>query len=302
MCPLVSIAIISYNQGQYLRECLESCISQSYSNLEVIVSDNASTDSSKTIIEEYVRRYPRIVTGLFLKSNVGLTGNCNNVLSSCNGKYVAFLCADDVLHSEKISRQVQFLELNPSYHLCFHSMDLIDENSAHIGGQFKTSGVSVIEQMDADFYVRNGCLNCASATMYRRSKVPPSGFDQSLPVASDWLFWVDLIGNGGYIGYIDEVLGCYRKHAKSVTAQHGISQNMLDHLNSCNIIIKKYPHLRNAAISRYCDLLFIYRKHGGARWYVVGLLGNLSLGKIKWVGYDSYILLKNLLIIGKRKS
>ena len=90
--------------------------------------------------------------------------------------------------------------------------------------------------------------------MLRRSKAPQYGFDERLPIASDWMYWVDALGNGGEIRYLDEVLGRYRRHGNNVTSQQNYNA-YIDHLNSCNILLTKYPYLQNVILYRYSENL-----------------------------------------------
>lgn len=92
--------------------------------------------------------------------------------------------------------------------------------------------------------------------MVRKDKTPKHGFDVSLPVASDWLYWVETLGNGGTIDYIDEVLGRYRRHSNNITKKETfITQNELDHLVSCQIIMAKFPEFFSEAINIYSKKL-----------------------------------------------
>ena len=106
--------------------------------------------------------------------------------------------------------------------------------------------------------IKYGCFNGGSSTMLRRNKAPNNGFDERLPIASDWMYWVDSLGNGGEIRYIDEVLGRYRRHDNNVTAQKNYDAN-IDHLNSCNIMLTKYPYLKNIILYRYSENLRVLR-------------------------------------------
>ena len=77
-----------------------------------------------------------------------------------------------------------------------------------------------------------------------------------IPIASDWLYWVESLSNGGTIDYIDEILGRYRRHSKNVTtASKVISQGNIDHLNSCNYILSRYPQYFNEVMYRYAIII-----------------------------------------------
>ena len=114
--PLVSITIFSYNQASYIRAAIDSVINQTYQNLEIIITDNGSTDGTKEIIEEYLSD-PRII---FLdypaNINASMLQNKANTLSS--GKYIGILYGDDYYLLDKIQKQVDIFEtLDDSYGL-----------------------------------------------------------------------------------------------------------------------------------------------------------------------------------------
>lgn len=107
MGPLVSVIIPAYNAEAYLPATLESVFAQTYSQLEVIVVDDGSTDGTRDIVVAYQSRYPRL--RLISKKNGGVASARNAGLETAAGAYVAFLDADDVWHPEKIAAQMDAL-------------------------------------------------------------------------------------------------------------------------------------------------------------------------------------------------
>ena len=105
---LVSIVIPVYNVEDYLEQCLQSVINQTYKNLELIVINDGSTDSSGDIIERYVKKYNNIIC--VNQKNSGLSYSRNVGLDKSNGKYIYFLDSDDFLESETIAECVELAE------------------------------------------------------------------------------------------------------------------------------------------------------------------------------------------------
>ena len=95
--PLISIIIPIYNSEKYLKKGLDSCIEQTYDNIEIICVDDASTDGSKEFVENYVKKYPEKVLQICLKKNVGQGGARNAGIEAAKGKYICFLDSDDYL-------------------------------------------------------------------------------------------------------------------------------------------------------------------------------------------------------------
>lgn len=112
--PLVSVLIFNYNYGRYLRECLDSVFTQTYENIEICLSDNASTDDSWNIALEYARKYPGIMTITRNRRNFGLDANFANCFLNARGKYFIQLCSDNALMPEYIKQCVNALESHPS--------------------------------------------------------------------------------------------------------------------------------------------------------------------------------------------
>jgi len=259
--PLVSIAIITYNQKSFLRDCIESCLKQDYPNYEIVVADDCSTDGTRDMLQEYQIEYPgKFVLRLALQ-NQGITVNSNSAHFACSGKYIAWMGGDDLMFPNKIYRQVRFMESNPGCTICYHNLRVFDSDSGSLifffNDKQKHSG-------DVKTAIKYGAFNGACSTMVRKEKTPKHGFDLSLPVASDWMYWVDTLANGGSIDYIDEVLGEYRRHGNNITnVDDGVGQNDLDHLVSCQIIIAKYPEFFNDVMSSYASRLIDLRHKVG---------------------------------------
>lgn len=136
MPPKVSILFLFYNDEKYIRQCIESCVNQTYKNIEIIILDNASLDSSRQIVEEYISQNNDIT---LLTSDVNHYGgglNVRKMLSVATGDYIKLFCADDVLESNCIEEMVQFLEQNPKYIACASHMTNIDQNGQKYGKTF----------------------------------------------------------------------------------------------------------------------------------------------------------------------
>ena len=111
--PLVSVLIHNYNYGRYLRQCLESVTAQSYDNIEIIFSDNASTDESWDIALEFAGSYPGMMTIIRNRRNFGPGSNLGNCYANINGKYFCVLCSDDAFRPDFVEKCVDALEAHP---------------------------------------------------------------------------------------------------------------------------------------------------------------------------------------------
>jgi glycosyltransferase involved in cell wall biosynthesis len=108
--PLVSIIVYNYNYGRFLRQCLDSVFEQTYGNIEICFSDNASTDDSWEIALEYAQKYPGIMNVTQNRRNFGSDANFANCRMNVRGKYLVTLCSDDALAPRFVEKCVSVLE------------------------------------------------------------------------------------------------------------------------------------------------------------------------------------------------
>lgn len=130
MRPLVTVHICTYNRANTIKKALDSVISQTYKNLQILIVDDASSDNTEEIVRKYsddrIEYYKN-------ESNLGITKNRNKALSLSKGKYIAVLDSDDYwIDENKISDQVNFLEKNPAYALVGTYTNIADENGGLI--------------------------------------------------------------------------------------------------------------------------------------------------------------------------
>jgi glycosyltransferase involved in cell wall biosynthesis len=126
--PLVSIGIPVYNGENFIREALDSIVNQTYQNLEIIVSDNASADKTKEICESYQIKDDRIKY-IRLNENQGAAVNFNNTFDLATGKYFKWASHDDYLDSTYIEKCITYLENHPDTHLCHSKKNIVNKNS-----------------------------------------------------------------------------------------------------------------------------------------------------------------------------
>lgn len=115
--PIVSVALMSYNQEAYIRQAMDCILAQQTNySFEVVVGDDGSTDGTRAIALDYQAKHPGIVRVLPKEPNKKVLGNFRDTVKACKGKYVAVCHSDDFWHSpEKLEKEISFLENNPEY-------------------------------------------------------------------------------------------------------------------------------------------------------------------------------------------
>lgn len=130
---MVSIVMIAYNLEKYIEEAIESVLNQKTNfRVELVIGEDCSIDKTREMALDYQSRYPKLIRVLLPPKNQGLTPNCVATHNACVGKYIALLDGDDYwTSSDKLQKQVDFLEKNPEYSGCAHqSLKIYDDNSA----------------------------------------------------------------------------------------------------------------------------------------------------------------------------
>lgn len=214
--PLVSVHVVTYNQRPFIEETLNSILEQDYEALQIVVSDDGSTDGTAQLVESYASRYPDKIVAITGGPNLGISGNSNRCLKACTGTYVAFLAGDDLMLPGKISRQVEWFEEDPQRALCAHDVEHFDSSTGrrlrlHSDISKPRTGSGTAE------FLRWGYFSATSSIMVRRSVIPAYGFDERIAVHSDWKFAADCLVMGGGFGFVPGVLGRYRLHGRNST-------------------------------------------------------------------------------------
>lgn len=136
--PLVSICCITYNHAPYIRQCLDGFLMQKTNfKYEIVIHDDCSIDGTTEIIKEYASKYPDIFVPLYEDENQyskGVRGMCAKfVYPKARGKYIALCEGDDYwIDENKLQMQVDFLEKNPEYGMCYTNFNLVSEKSKNI--------------------------------------------------------------------------------------------------------------------------------------------------------------------------
>lgn len=125
--PLVSVCIYNFNYGRFLTQCLESVAAQTYDNIEICFSDNASTDDSWQIAQDFALRFPGRMSLVRNRENFGPSANLANCRRNSQGKYLLLLCSDDAIKPDYVERCVTLLEKHPAAAFAIVHREIMDE-------------------------------------------------------------------------------------------------------------------------------------------------------------------------------
>ncbi|MCX5512704.1 hypothetical protein C3941_03590 [Kaistia algarum] len=211
--PMVSVILLTYNHEKFVRQALDSIESQRVNfETELIISEDCSTDATRSVIDTFLKEYKGKVTLLYSDVNLHSAFVGTRALDAASGKYVAYLDGDDYWASDyKLQRQVEFMELHPDCALSHHDVARVDPSGAVLR---LMPGVQRTATID-DLIEGNFIQSCSS--MIRRSAVERlPDWLVGLPVL-DWPLYM-LAAEHGTIGWIEGVLAHYRIHDGSVWA------------------------------------------------------------------------------------
>jgi glycosyltransferase involved in cell wall biosynthesis len=215
--------IPNYNYARYLREAIDSVLEQDWTDFELLIADNASTDGSSELVARYATHDPRIRVHRH-QQNLGMVENFNWCLSQARGEFIKFLCSDDRLaHPRALGQLVGLLKANPSAVLAASARQIIDEESKAVAvwDDFRVGGLHPGGKVIARCLLTGiNLIGEPSVVIFRRSDAQ-GGFDTGYRQVVDLELWLRLLEKGDFV-YTPEVLSCFRKHAAQQTEANRI--------------------------------------------------------------------------------
>lgn len=249
---VVSICCITYNHASYIRQCLDGFLMQKTTfPIEILIHDDASTDGTQNIIQEYEANYPEIIKPIYQKENQyskGVKVNLTYNFPRAQGKYIALCEGDDYWTDPlKLQKQVEFLDSHPGYVMCSHRFNqyIQDEQKLEVESEFDFQGVDYTlktlicgtwyTQTLTVVFLRNA-LNIERCSFYET-------FQDVI------LFYVLLKSGKGYC--LSDIMGCYRVHKKGVWSGISLNNQRLLEFNQ-RIAIYDIEQSNDAALFLIC--------------------------------------------------
>ena len=211
--PTVSVMIPYYNCKEYIVETIQSVLSQSYQNFEIIIVDDGSDSEHADFLREFLADKPAIRYAV--QNNQGVAAARNHAARLAGGKYFLFLDSDDLILPDYIEKCVTVLENNPDCKLVYPLAEYFDAQEGlwnlpdydGLGSLLKGNRIPVISMHRAEDFVSLGW------------------FDENLTTHEDWDLWIRLLSNGGTVIRIPEVLFRYRKRRDGSSLINRLEQN-----------------------------------------------------------------------------
>lgn len=217
---LLSVFMITYNHEKFIRRSLESVMVQKVNfKFEVIIGEDNSTDNTRSIIKEFEAKYPGIIKPIYHEVNVGGVRNAYEFcFPQLTGKYIACLEGDDYwTDPNKLQKQVDFLENNPDYSFCYHSINAVNDKDEIIEEGRATGKIQLYKPLDV-FH-----LKITTLSVVFRNCLGLSGPDMIKLQVSDYVLFA-LLSNCGGAANMGFIGGHYRKHQGGVFTRLSIME------------------------------------------------------------------------------
>lgn len=243
--PKVSIVLPTYNGEKYIESSIDSVLNQTFTDFELIIVNDCSTDSTPKIIEDFTKKDNRIRV-IHNKENKKLPEALNIGFREAKGEYLSWTSDDNLYLPEAFATMVKFLDENKDVYLVCGDSKLIDDKGEFMGD---------IPSYSNDTIYINDYLG--SSFLYRREVINDIGeYDTSMFLVEDYDYWVRLYNKYGYIHRIPKCLYFYRIHGNSLTSTRVKDiRNQLNKLREKNGIWKYYENKGELPFELYYDYL-----------------------------------------------
>lgn len=160
--PKVSILMPVFNCEEYIASAIDSILDQSYEDWELILCDDGSSDGTYSVAKQYAEKYPKKLILLKNGINLKLNKSLNKCLSHASGSYIARMDGDDIVESDKLRKEVNFLDDHPDYALVSCQMDMFNESGKLGTAKFPTG------EIKREDFIRHPAVFCHSGMMIRK--------------------------------------------------------------------------------------------------------------------------------------
>lgn len=301
--PLVSIHCLVFNHGPYIRNAIEGFLMQETSfPFEILIHDDASTDNSASIINEYATKHPHLIKPLYQKENQyskGVDVTYDFQISRALGKYIAICEGDDYwTDPKKLQKQVDFLENNPDFGLVYTDFDKLFNNSGTIRISLFKNGEEV-PYTEFEDILENKPYLAPCTWVYRKEFTP-----QKRGNYTDWSYTILLdIAKESRIKYLDDTTAVYRllpesaSHSKSIkkqfnymkgvyqiqmeyAAKYCVENNVIEKINS-KYFVEIFPYAvagKDKDTTKRAIISIWKNRHYSLRFFVISIFYYLGIG------------------------
>ncbi len=185
----LSVIVPNYNNERYIKCCVESILQQTYKNLEILIADDCSGDSSPDIIREYEKRYPGVIRGQYHDENRGVSYNRHSAILAARGEYITTLDSDDYYFDvEKLRKEMELVQHYREVHgkdICAFSNIVFVDQDKNVISRWGTKETIREGKILYDIISRQ-CMIPRDFVMSRRGYFSAGGYDIAIDLYEDW--------------------------------------------------------------------------------------------------------------------
>lgn len=250
--PKVSVVIPAYNAMTYLPDTLNSVLQQTFSDFEVLIIDDGSTDHIQAWVAQNITD-PRV--RLIAQANQGLSAARNTGIANAQGEYVAFLDADDLWEPTKLEVQVRYLDNNSAVGLVYNWIAVIDAQGKPTGKVWRGD----IEGDVLEEVLQRNIIDCPSVLVRRKCFDDVGVFDRTLRSVEDWDMWIRIATRYNF-GVTREALVYYRQHTSNMSKNWRVMEQAFHQVieKSFESISPKLLPLKNNSLG-YANLCLAWK-------------------------------------------
>lgn len=227
---VVSVIISTYNSSSFITETLESIADQIWHDLELIVTDDSSTDNTVEVCRQWIKEnrdrfvHTELITS---NKNTGISANANRGLRAAKGKWIKFLGADDTLKTNCIEDNMAFIASYPEAQVLFSQVEVYKDNFdinnylKTIPGVISPNGSILSTGITAEAQYKMLLLSdrihfSPSLFIQRETLLSVGGFDERFPMMEDYPLWLNLTKAGHRLCFLDKETVNYRQHSAAI--------------------------------------------------------------------------------------
>ena len=249
--PLVSIIIITYNSAKYVLETLESAKLQTYKNIELIISDDCSTDNTVKLCDTWLKDNKSRFTKtklITVEKNLGIPKNCNRALYAAEGDWTKFIAGDDILMPNCVKDNIEFVQSNSEIIFCFSDYatyrDTFIDASLILANPETNRRSLMFTKLSVEFQLQviaRGATIHGGATFYHTESILAlGGYDETFTHLEDWPTWNKLLKKDIKFHYLSIKTIKYRMHSEAITKKINTGQSFSLTAIKMGTVIKKF--------------------------------------------------------------
>ncbi len=265
--PTVSVCLPVYNAEAYIGAAIDSILAQTFTDFELVITNEPVTDRTVEIIEAYADPRIRFYQN---EKRLGLVGNWNQSLTHSTADLLVLMHQDDVMHPENLAAKVAQMQADPALGMVYSNIRQIDQSGAVIGGHWLPESQSAVNETLAGAacvqrLLTEGNIICMPSVMFRRDAVKDHWFDPRLAFTCDLEMWLR-IASHRKVGYLADALLDYRAHDAQETSRFSKGKEILEYQQAVAISLSEHYAAPQPELAQQA----------------AAYLGDWALGMAKW--------------------